>query len=46
MAGYPFTINVTSYDKVILASGQPYTGKIKVELLDADFNIIKNDNRS
>ena len=36
MAGYPFTVNVTSYDKVILASGQTYIGKIKVEVLDAD----------
>eukprot|EP00347_Sterkiella_histriomuscorum_P023122 403335861 len=45
-SGYPYGIKLISQDKDLVASGQQYTGEIIVALVDADQNIITNDNTS
>ncbi|CDW76657.1 UNKNOWN [Stylonychia lemnae] len=46
IAGYPFNVKVLSYTQYPLASGQQYSGTIKVAIVDADSNIITTDNSS
>ena len=44
MAGYPYGVRVVSYNETIeVASGQPYQGKIVVEVIDPDHNLISTD---
>ncbi|CDW87610.1 UNKNOWN [Stylonychia lemnae] len=46
MAGYPYSVIVQSYDNIPLASGQAYQGLIKIGIIDADGQIVTNDNSS
>eukprot|EP00347_Sterkiella_histriomuscorum_P002746 403366963 len=45
-SGYPYGVKLISQDKDLAASGQQFTGVIIVALIDADQNIITNDNSS
>ncbi|CDW73872.1 UNKNOWN [Stylonychia lemnae] len=46
MAGYPYSVIIQSYDKIDIASGQIYQGIIQIGIIDADGQIITNDNSS
>eukprot|EP00347_Sterkiella_histriomuscorum_P016874 403351514 len=45
-SGYPYGVKIMSQEKTLVASGQQYTGQIVVALVDADQNIITNDDTS
>eukprot|EP00347_Sterkiella_histriomuscorum_P018797 403344138 len=45
-ASFPMSVNITSFDKITVASGQKYSGTIKVNLIDPDGQIVLNDNTS
>ncbi|CDW72378.1 UNKNOWN [Stylonychia lemnae] len=46
IAGFPFSVKILSYDKLQVASGQRYEGKIVAAIVDYDQNIISIDNSS
>jgi hypothetical protein len=46
VGGYPVGVRVVSYNKLQLSSGQPYNGKIIVEVVDADNKRIVIDNQT
>eukprot|EP00347_Sterkiella_histriomuscorum_P018648 403344713 len=44
IAGYPYGVKVVNYDNYSLASGQLYTGRIQVQVIDPEYNVINTDN--